>query len=93
MTTVDMKSRTGTMKSTYTAASSQHARSPSPIPGEIIAVTKGEEAGFVFRGLTPSPCTPSPRTPLSAKTKDVEKMMFEMCAAGGYRRVNVGVAF
>jgi len=95
MTTVDMdmKSRTGTMKSSYTAASSPCQRSPSPTPGEIIAVTKGLEAGFVFRGSTPSPATPSPRTPLSAKTRDVEKMLFEMCAAGGYRRVNVGVAF
>lgn len=99
MTTVDMdmKSRTGTMKSSYTAASFPRQRSPSPTPGEIIAVsvTKGLEAGFVFRGSTPSPATPSPspRTPLSAKTRDVEKMLFEMCAAGGYRRVNVGVAF
>ncbi|KAK5954614.1 hypothetical protein OHC33_004336 [Knufia fluminis] len=94
MTTVDnMKSRTGTMKSTYTAASSYRQRSPSPIPGEIISVTKGQEAGFVFRESTPSPATASPCTPLSAKTQDVEKMMFEMCAAGGYRRVNVGVAF
>ncbi|KAK5074690.1 hypothetical protein LTR64_000895 [Lithohypha guttulata] len=100
VTTVDMKSRTGTMKSTITSHSyHQVVTGPDTIPihleeevkpeGKTIAVTT---TGFVFRGSTPSP-SPSPRTPLSAKTKDVEKMMFEMCAQGGYRRVNVGLAF
>ena len=102
MTTVDMKSRTGTMKSTMTSASHRQA-SPvldvAAVPAydngaEIVSITKGSEhTEFVFRGNTPSPVTPSPRTPLSAKTKDIEKMMFEMCKQGGYRRVNVGVAF
>lgn len=95
MTTIDMKSRTGTMKSSYTASSNRQ-RSPSPVANQshkdaASEVTAADQ--FVFRDMTPSPCTDSPQTPLSAKTKDVEKLMFEMCAQGGFRRVNVGVAF
>ena len=78
VTTIDMKSRTGTMKSTMTAAS---------VDQEL-----EKDVAFKFRN-TPSPALESPHTPLSAKTKDVEKMMYEMCAQSGYRRVNVGVAF
>lgn len=70
-------------------------------PGvEITAVSRG---GFDFnQRLTPSPAalsvrsersTESPRTPLSAKEADVEKMVFEMCKGSGFRRVNVGMAF
>lgn len=93
MTTVDdIKSRTGTVKSTYTAASSrQRSQSPSTTRVAPLDVTGANQ--FVFRGMTPSPSVDSPQTPLSAKAKDVEKMMFEMCAQGGFRRINVGVAF
>lgn len=107
MTTVDMKSRTGTMKST---ATSNPRGTPEPHtmysereinPGvEILAVTKGQ---FDFsQRMTPSPAAlsvrsdksaESPRTPLSAKEADVEKMVFEMCKSSGFRRVNVGMAF
>ena len=109
MTTVDMKSRTGTMKSTATATSNPRG-TPEPYPAhsekeanpgvEIVSVTKGQ---FDFtRRMTPSPAalsvrsdksTDSPRTPLSAKETDVEKMVFEMCKSSGFRRVNVGMAF
>lgn len=95
-TTVDMKSHTGTMRSlssTYTATTaSSPRRSPTPI-GEIVSVTNAKAldagSGFVFKTSGPSPSL----SPLSAKSRDVEKMLFDMCAAGGYRRVNVGVAF
>ena len=43
--------------------------------------------GFEFGCHKPSPLTP--RT----QCADVEKMMFEMCAQSGLRRVNVGIAF
>lgn len=99
MTTMDMKSRTGTMRSTATSKSDTQAASVIDSafvkeinPGaEILAVSKGPYE-FVFRGSTPIP-SPGPQTPLSAKTRDVEKMMFEMCQNSGYRRVNVGMAF
>lgn len=118
MTTVDMKSRTGTMKSTVTATSNPRDATPEPQPlysereqnpgVEILSVSKsgyshGQGHGFDFaRRLTPSPAarstrsdrsTDSPRTPLSAKEADVEKMVFEMCKSSGFRRVNVGMAF
>lgn len=114
MTTVDMKSRTGTMKSTATATSN-HRGTPEPGPTsalserqndagiEIVTTTVITKAQFDFtRRMTPSPAalsvrsdksSDSPRTPLSAKEADVEKMVFEMCKSSGFRRVNVGMAF
>lgn len=119
MTTVDMKSRTGTMKSTVTATSTSNRReTPEPgavhpsamlldnqvyTPGtDLVATNKGQGQFDFSRRMTPSPAalsvrsdksTDSPRTPLSAKEADVEKMVFEMCKSSGFRRVNVGMAF
>lgn len=114
MTTVDMKSRTGTVKSTVTATSN-HRETPEPSVRsavldketnsgiEIVTTTVITKAQFDFaRRMTPSPAalsmrsdksSDSPRTPLSAKEADVEKMVFEMCKSSGFRRVNVGMAF
>lgn len=107
MTTIDMKSRTGTMRSTVT---SNPRGTPEP---QIMYPEKENSAGveavssaqtpFDFsRKMTPSPAALSVRsegstgsvgTPLSAKEADVERMVFDMCKSSGYRRVNVGMAF
>lgn len=99
MTTVDMKSRTGTMRSIATSKSDTRAPVATQCAfdkdidpdSELVAATDGS-CEFVFRGNTPMP-SPGPETPLSAKTRDVEKLILEMCQKSGYRRVNVGVAF
>lgn len=90
MTTVDMKSRTGTMKSTITSASrvDEVVEMPISLEKKVVAVEQvAHVQNFNFRNSTPSPLTPG------RQCADVEKMMFEMCAQSGYRRVNVGVAF
>lgn len=95
MTTVDMKSRTGTVKSTGTCASPieqsfevlEKELQPHAEIVDVERVKSGEGQGFDFKTTTPSPITPG------RQCDDVEKMMFEMCAQSGYRRVNVGIAF